>query len=94
VVEVDEWVLPRIFALVQEGGDVAPAEMARTFNCGIGMVAIVAESEADAVAKALEGAGETVHRIGSIAAGPRGCTVEGRAGSWGSTDAWAVSHHG
>src|SRR5215212_2396269 len=32
VVEVDEWALPRIFALLQEGGDVAPAEMARTFN--------------------------------------------------------------
>jgi phosphoribosylformylglycinamidine cyclo-ligase len=94
VVEVDEWVLPRIFALLQEGGDVAPAEMARTFNCGIGMVAIVPESEADAVAKALEGAGETVHRIGSIVAGPRGCTVEGRAGSCGSSDAWAANHHG
>jgi phosphoribosylformylglycinamidine cyclo-ligase len=94
VVEVDEWVLPRIFALVQEGGDVAPAEMARTFNCGIGMVAIVAATEADAVAKALEGAGETVHRIGSIAAGPRGCTVKGRAGSWGSSDAWTANHHG
>ena len=94
VVEVDEWVLPRLFALVQEGGDVAPAEMARTFNCGIGMVAIVAATEADAVAKALEDAGETVHRIGSIAAGPRGCTVKGRAGSWGSSDAWTANHHG
>ena len=49
---------------------------------------------ADAVAKALEAAGETVHRIGSIVAGPRGCTVEGRAGSWGSDDAWAANHDG
>jgi phosphoribosylformylglycinamidine cyclo-ligase len=93
LVEVDEWVLPRIFALLQEGGDVAPAEMARTFNCGIGIVAIVAATEADAVAEALEGAGETVHRIGSITAGQRGCTVRGRAGSWGSSEAWTAGHH-
>src|SRR5688572_24630088 len=63
VVDTDAWELPRIFALLQEGGDVAAAEMARTFNCGIGMVVVVAECEADAVATVLEGAGETVHRI-------------------------------
>ena len=94
MVKVDQWELPRLFALLQEGGEVAAAEMARTFNCGIGMVAIVAEAEAEAAARALERAGETVHRIGSIAAGPRGCTVEGGAGSWGSSDAWTASHHG
>jgi len=94
VVEVDEWVLPRIFGLLQEGGDVAPAEMARTFNCGIGMVAIVRDDQAQTVQQALEQAGETIHRIGSIVAGPRGCTVRGAAGSWGSSEAWAAHHHG
>ncbi len=94
VIQVDQWELPRIFALLQEGGEVAAAEMARTFNCGMGMVAIAAEAEVEAVARALEQGGETVHRIGSIAAGPRGCTVQGRAGSWGSTEAWTASHHG
>ena len=49
--------------------------MARTFNCGIGMVAIVGEAEADGVAEALEFAGETVIRIGRIESGQRGCTV-------------------
>jgi phosphoribosylformylglycinamidine cyclo-ligase len=67
--------------------------MARTFNCGIGMAVIVAEAEADAVANALEQAGEKVHRIGRIESGERGCTVRGRAGSWRSKDDWTATHH-
>ena len=93
VVEVDEWALPRIFALVQEGGDVAPAEMARTFNCGVGMVAIVPEGKAEAVANELEQAGETVHRIGRITQDKRGCTVRGSAGSWSSDEDWIATHY-
>jgi phosphoribosylformylglycinamidine cyclo-ligase len=93
IVEVDEWVLPRIFALVQEGGEVAPAEMARTFNCGIGMVAIVPQAKAQAVAGALEQAGETVHRIGRITRDKRGCTVRGSAGSWSSHEDWTATHY-
>ena len=51
IVDADCWDLPPIFAELQSGGNVAPEEMARTFNCGIGMVAIVGEAEADAVAR-------------------------------------------
>ena len=43
-------------------------EMYRVFNCGIGMVVVVADTEADAVQAHLEAAGETVYRIGRIAA--------------------------
>jgi phosphoribosylformylglycinamidine cyclo-ligase len=67
--------------------------MARTFNCGIGMVAIVAAGEVEAVAQELEQAGETVHRIGRIESGKRGCTVRGPAGSWGSDEDWTSSHY-
>jgi phosphoribosylformylglycinamidine cyclo-ligase len=42
--------------------------MARTFNCGIGMVTVVAAADADAVTAELTAAGETVHRIGRIVA--------------------------
>ncbi len=38
VVDADRWQLPPLLALLQEGGRIAPEEMARTFNCGIGMV--------------------------------------------------------
>jgi phosphoribosylformylglycinamidine cyclo-ligase len=93
VVETGKWPQPRIFALLQGGGEVAAVEMARTFNCGIGMVAIVADAHADAVAQELEQAGEAVHRIGHITAGKRGCTVRGPAGSWRSDEDWTATHH-
>lgn len=76
---------PALFQLLQQGGNIAAQEMARTFNCGIGMVVIVAASLADAVTTELEGAGETVHRIGRIESGQRGCTVTGPNGSWTAT---------
>jgi phosphoribosylformylglycinamidine cyclo-ligase len=69
--------------------------MARTFNCGIGMAVIVAADEADRVTADLTAAGETVHRIGTVEAGDRGCTVRGPAGTWSSADEWIATHvHG
>jgi phosphoribosylformylglycinamidine cyclo-ligase len=94
VVSTESWQLPPIFAVLQEGGEIAASEMARTFNCGIGMVAIVAETDAESVEQQLEKAGETVHRIGRIQSGQRGCTVRGPAGSWGSDEDWSATHHG
>jgi phosphoribosylformylglycinamidine cyclo-ligase len=93
VVDTDSWDLPPIFAELQSGGHVAPEEMARTFNCGIGMVAIVGEAEADAVTDTLESTGETITRIGRIEAGQRGCTVRGGAGRWSAHQDWSVTHH-
>ena len=93
VIDTNGWELPMIFADLQTAGPVAAGEMARTFNCGIGMAVIVAANEGDAVTAALEAAGETVFPIGRIDAGARGCTVTGRAGTWGSDEDWSVSHH-
>jgi phosphoribosylformylglycinamidine cyclo-ligase len=58
------WRRPPIFDLIQQRARVAEAEMYRTFNMGIGLVACVPEHDADAVARAFEGAGESVQRIG------------------------------
>jgi phosphoribosylformylglycinamidine cyclo-ligase len=80
---MDAWQLPPIFAELQAGGGIVPEEMARTFNCGIGMVAIVDPAMTDTVAGALEAAGETVSGIGRIEAGQRGCTVTGAG--WSAT---------
>ena len=71
-----------------------PAELARTFNCGIGMVAIIAAEDAPVVTERLEQAGETVHRIGLVEAGESGCTVSGSAGTWTARDGWTATHHG
>jgi phosphoribosylformylglycinamidine cyclo-ligase len=84
VVEI-EGTFPELFELLREGGSIEPSEMVRTFNCGIGMVVVVSDALADEVTAALEGAGETVSRIGRIEAGPRGCTVNGPEGRWTAT---------
>jgi len=94
IVDVDQWRLGAIFALLQAGGGIAPEEMARTFNCGIGMAVIVSPDAADAIARELEGVtDEDVFEIGRIEEGRRGCTVSGNAGSWNSDRDWSVTHH-
>jgi phosphoribosylformylglycinamidine cyclo-ligase len=94
VVNADSWDLPRLFAFLQAGGNIEPGELARTFNCGIGMVAIVREDRAAEVVERLEAAGETVHRIGHIESGQSGCTVTGGAGTWSARESWSATHHG
>jgi phosphoribosylformylglycinamidine cyclo-ligase len=80
-------------AFIQAQGNIEPEEMARTFNCGIGMVAIVASSEAGGVTAGLQQAGETVFEIGRIESGTRGCTVSGSAESWGARAEWSATHN-
>lgn len=58
--------VPRVFSWLAATGGVAPEEMMRTFNCGIGMIAVVADSQAAQVAAVLQEAGETVTPIGRI----------------------------
>ena len=94
MVDADSWPQPRLMAWLQAQGSIEPGEMARTFNDGVGMVAIVAAAEADEVAAALETAGETVFGIGAIEAGPRGCTVRGSAETWSARESWTVTHDG
>jgi phosphoribosylformylglycinamidine cyclo-ligase len=60
--------VPPIFRWLGDVGQVAEAEMLRTFNCGVGMVAVVAPGEADAVSNALVREGETVVPIGEVVA--------------------------
>lgn len=67
-IEVDTgaWPRPAVFEWLQREGDIEPAEMLRTFNCGIGMVLLVADSEVAAVTATLDELGETVHDIGRV----------------------------
>ena len=58
------------------------------------MVAIVSEAVADAVTASLEASGETVHRIGRIDAGEKGCTVRGSAETWSAREDWSATHVG
>jgi phosphoribosylformylglycinamidine cyclo-ligase len=92
VVDADAWEQSRLMAFLQAQGAIEPEEMARTFNCGIGMVVIVGADEAEAVAAALEAADETVFTIGRIEAGTHGCTVRGSAGTWSAREDWTATH--
>jgi phosphoribosylformylglycinamidine cyclo-ligase len=91
-IDADAWPQPRLMAFLQAQGAIEPGEMARTFNCGIGMIAVVALDQADHVKSALEAAGETVHAIGRIEPGQRGCTVTGSAESWSARENWEATH--
>ncbi|MDR4306662.1 phosphoribosylformylglycinamidine cyclo-ligase [Chelatococcus sambhunathii] len=59
---------PKVFGWLAEAGGVAEAEMLRAFNCGVGMVVVVAAEDAEKVAAVLTEQGETVARIGEIVA--------------------------
>ncbi|WP_405054233.1 phosphoribosylformylglycinamidine cyclo-ligase [Telmatospirillum sp.] len=62
------WPLPPVFAWLKKEAKIDAVEMSRTFNCGIGMVAVVAaEDVADAI-RILTAGGETVYSVGSIKA--------------------------
>jgi phosphoribosylformylglycinamidine cyclo-ligase len=75
VLERSAWPLPPLFSWLQAQGNVADGEMHRVFNCGIGMVVVVASADADRAATLLRSAGETVYRIGAIAARPAGAAA-------------------
>ncbi len=91
-VDADAWAQPGLMGFLQSEGAIETAEMARTFNCGLGMVLAVEKSDVAGVIGDLEEAGESAVAIGEIVSGDRGCTVAGSAGSWGSDAAWEASH--
>lgn len=56
--DITSWQLPAIWKWIMQAGNVSPTEMARTFNCGVGMVIIVAEDQVEAALESLRGNGE------------------------------------
>ena len=93
-IDAGAWEQPRLMAFLQGQGNIEPGEMARTFNCGIGMVLAVGADVAAAVQADLIAAGEEVFVIGAVEAGPRGCTVIGADEVWSARGAWKASHVG
>jgi len=66
LIDASSWPRPPLFKWLQQQGNVAEEEMHRVFNCGIGMVAVVAAAEAKRAAAKLRAAGETVYEIGKV----------------------------
>ncbi len=69
-IDAASWDLPPVFRWLAATGGIEPTELARTFNCGIGMLLIAAPDAVPDITAALQSAGETVHRIGLLE--PRG----------------------
>jgi phosphoribosylformylglycinamidine cyclo-ligase len=63
------WDVPPVFRWLAQAGGIAAEEMLRVFNCGIGMVLIVAAADEAAARAILESAGERVFTIGTVEAG-------------------------
>jgi len=70
------WHVPTEFNAVQQHGRVEEHEMFLTFNMGVGIIAVVADNEAAAIIESLERAGERAWRIGHLAAGERGVSIQ------------------
>jgi phosphoribosylformylglycinamidine cyclo-ligase len=88
-VDLSTWQAPVVFRWLQQAGRLDDAEMLRTFNCGIGMIAVVAQDAADTVVKLLEGEGEHPILIGEIEPG-RGVRSQAK----GKGEAEAVRYSG
>ena len=73
-VELDAraWPLPPVFRWLAETSGISRGELARVFNCGLGMVAVVDPHRAEAITKVLTDAGEIVHRVGRVVPRPAG----------------------
>ncbi|TCT03266.1 phosphoribosylformylglycinamidine cyclo-ligase [Aquabacter spiritensis] len=65
-IDLDTLIVPPVFRWLASAGGVAPEEMLRAFNCGIGMAVVVPAEAAERVADAFAQAGETVVRLGAV----------------------------
>jgi phosphoribosylformylglycinamidine cyclo-ligase len=69
VVETKTWTVPNLFAQLARSGGVELSEMYRTFNMGVGMVVIAAESEVAGIVDAAAAAGVRAWRLGTVRPG-------------------------
>ena len=88
-IDLGVWQSPPVFGWLRQVGNLDDAEMLRTFNCGIGLVAVTAPADADAVLSALQAAGEAPIRVGEIEPG-RGV----KSAAKGKGEAEAVRYSG
>ncbi len=65
-IDLTAWDLPEVFRWLQERGGIEEQEMLRTFNCGVGMVLLVAEEHVEQICLALAETGENVVHLGRV----------------------------
>ncbi|WP_369310944.1 phosphoribosylformylglycinamidine cyclo-ligase [Providencia rettgeri] len=72
IIDGSSWQWPSVFSWLQQAGDVTTHEMYRTFNCGVGIIIALPQSEVDAALTLLTSLGEQAWQIGSIGQLPAG----------------------
>lgn len=65
-INLRSWPCPEVFGWLQNQGNIRPAEMLKTFNCGIGMMLCIAPSDVEQAIKILQNNGEIVYSVGKI----------------------------
>jgi len=75
-IDARRWQAPPVFRWIYERASMTPESLLRTFNCGIGMVAIVEEPAVKDVTARLKDKGETVYRLGHLVEGDGPACVE------------------
>jgi phosphoribosylformylglycinamidine cyclo-ligase len=88
-IDLSSFEAPSVFEWLAKTGNIGDAELLRTFNCGIGMIAVAAKSRVDDVIAALKSAGEDPIVIGDVIP-PTGEKSEAK----GKGEAWAVKYDG
>jgi len=68
-IDLASWQVPPVFTFLKQTGNVADAEMLRTFNMGMGYLVVVSEAEVDEALDVLGQAGQGAVRVGAIVAG-------------------------
>ena len=76
-IDLDAWTLPPVFDWLARTANMSEPELLKTFNCGIGMMLVVAEDRAEALVDLLRAEGETVIRMGQVVPG-EGVIYKGR----------------
>ncbi|CAK0777010.1 phosphoribosylformylglycinamide cyclo-ligase [Gammaproteobacteria bacterium] len=80
LIDLDSWRLPPVFAWLRQTGRIAPMEMLRTFNCGVGLLIALPATALDRALALLARQGETAWVVGEIVAGEGAAAVEFRGG--------------
>ncbi|VVT20323.1 phosphoribosylaminoimidazole synthetase [Erythrobacter sp. EC-HK427] len=92
-IDADVWDQSGLMAFLQAQGNIEPEEMARTFNCDVGMVLAVSEDNFAAVIDRLPQDEYSFGQVGRVVEGLRGCTVRGCRGTWAAKADWAATHN-
>lgn len=77
VIDGDSWPVLPIFPFLKKEGNIDAHEMYRTFNCGIGMLLILNQEDADKAMDILSEQGEKIYRIGYVTKGKKEVTITG-----------------